>query len=93
MPVPNPRKRPFDGGVPGMMRGGFRGGFRGRGGGRGGRMPPPQLAVRNIPPHVNNIAHLNNHFARFGTLVNVQVRHWIDLQLLLKQKNLLSVDR
>ena len=27
-------------------------------------MPPPQLAVRNIPPHVNNIAHLNNHFAR-----------------------------
>eukprot|EP00096_Caligus_rogercresseyi_P004457 TRINITY_DN18726_c0_g1_i1.p1 TRINITY_DN18726_c0_g1~~TRINITY_DN18726_c0_g1_i1.p1 ORF type:complete len:838 (-),score=312.60 TRINITY_DN18726_c0_g1_i1:518-3031(-) len=48
-----------------------------------GRPPPPsslngrpaalKLAVRNIPPPLNNIASLNNHFARFGTLVNVQV--------------------
>lgn len=30
--------------------------------------------MRNIPTHLNNIAHLNNHFARFGTLVNVQVQ-------------------
>ncbi len=46
-----------------------RGGFRGRGG-RGSK----QLAVRNIPPQVNNIAHLNNHFAKFGNLVNVQIQ-------------------
>jgi RNA-binding protein 26 len=58
-------------------RGGFRGRGRGRGrGGRGGNAGggPTQLAVRNIPTQVNNIAHLNNHFARYGTLVNVQVQ-------------------
>ena len=52
-------------------------GIRGRGRGRGGyqteRALSAQLAVRNIPPGFNTIAHLNNHFARFGTLVNVQV--------------------
>ena len=32
-----------------------------------------QLAVRNIPPSLNNIGLLNNHFGKFGTLVNVQV--------------------
>ncbi len=30
--------------------------------------------MRNIPPQVNNIAHMNNHFAKFGSLVNVQVQ-------------------
>jgi hypothetical protein len=29
--------------------------------------------VKNIPAGLNTIAHINNHFARFGTLVNVQV--------------------
>ena len=53
-------------------------GVRGGRGGRGGFNSDssnltPQLAVRNIPPPINTIAHLNNHFARFGSLVNVQV--------------------
>ena len=54
-------------------------GARSRGrGGRGGGLSDSgnltsQLAVRNIPPAFNSIAHLNNHFARFGTLTNVQV--------------------
>lgn len=56
-----------------MLRG-LRGG---RGRGRGGFRPEgtlsTQLAVRNIPSGINTIAHLNNHFARFGSLVNVQV--------------------
>jgi hypothetical protein len=51
---------------------GGRGGFRGRGGRGGGGSR--QLAVRNIPPSLNNIAHLNNHFAKFGNLVNLQVQ-------------------
>lgn len=53
-----------------------RGMMRGRGGrGRGGmyQTQSTQLAVRNIPPGMNTIAHLNNHFARFGALINVQV--------------------
>ena len=32
-----------------------------------------QVHVKNIPTSLNTIAHLNNHFTRFGTLVNVQV--------------------
>ncbi|XP_059079466.1 zinc finger protein swm-like [Tigriopus californicus] len=56
-------------------------GSRGRGG-RGGGVHhvgsggsgSTQIAVRNIPPEMNNIAHLNNHFARFGSLVNIQVQ-------------------
>jgi len=48
---------------------------RGRGGHRGrGRGGSRQLAVRNIPPNLNNIAHLNNHFTQFGELVNLQVQ-------------------
>jgi hypothetical protein len=58
-----------------MLRG-VRGG-RGRGGrgglGSGTGNLTCQLAVRNIPPTFNTIAHLNNHFARFGSLINVQV--------------------
>ena len=57
-------------------------GGRGRGGrGRGGRSRgyggsdngSSHVLVKNIPPGLNTIAHLNNHFAKFGTLVNVQV--------------------
>ena len=53
-------------------RGRGRGGrHRGYGGGDGGSS---HVLVKNIPPGLNTIAHLNNHFAKFGTLVNVQVR-------------------
>ena len=46
-------------------------------GGKKGAVPryggSTQVHVKNIPPSLNTIAHLNNHFTRFGTLVNVQV--------------------
>ena len=48
-----------------------RGRGRGRGWGRGGSTV---VAVRNIPPEFNTIAHLNSHFARYGSLSNVQVQ-------------------
>lgn len=85
----NPRKRPHDGGDQNQSpfnrlgvrganyRGGRGRGRGGRGGGIGGRLGQSgvkQLAVRNIPPNQNNIAHINNHFAKFGNLVNVQVQ-------------------
>ena len=54
--------------------GGGRG--RGRGGAHGGRHGgASKVLVKNIPTGLNTIAHINNHFARFGTLVNVQVRY------------------
>jgi len=31
------------------------------------------LELRRIPPDMNSIAKINEHFARFGTLVNLQV--------------------
>merc|ERR1719509_44123 len=77
-PPPYNAKRPHDGGgyVPPAKRFDFnRLGGRGRGRGRGGRGgASSMLAVRNIPPELNTITHLNGHFARYGTLVNVQVR-------------------
>ena len=59
-----------------------RGGSRGRGRGRGrgiGRgfnmnQSSSMLAVRNIPVEMNSIHHLNTHFSKFGTLVNVQIQ-------------------
>ena len=60
-----------------------RGGPRGRGRGRGrgiGRgfnnmnQSSSMLAVRNIPVEMNSILHLNSHFSKFGTLVNVQIQ-------------------
>ena len=54
----------------GRGRGG-RGG--GRGGGVSGGVPGHMLAVRNIPAALNTITHLNGHFSRYGSLVNVQV--------------------
>ena len=64
-----PAKRGFD--YKRLGRGN-RGGQRGRGyTGHGGISA--QLAVRNIPLPLNNIGLLNNHFGKFGTLVNVQV--------------------
>ena len=59
-------------------RGGPRGrGRGGRGRGRGGFMghhSSSMLAVRNIPVELNSILHLNSHFSKFGTLVNVQIQ-------------------
>jgi len=47
---------------------------RGRGGAHGGRHGgASKLLVKNIPSGLNTIAHINNHFTRFGTLVNVQI--------------------
>ena len=65
-------KRPFEGAghEPPYKVGRGRG--RGRGGmtrGGGGHM----LSVRNIPEQFNTITHLNGHFSRYGSLVNVQV--------------------
>ncbi len=60
---------------------GGRGGGRGGGaplGGRVGNLPPnasSQIIVKGVPPQLNTIAHMNNHYARFGTLVNVQVHY------------------
>nr|XP_033804058.1 RNA-binding protein 26 isoform X2 [Geotrypetes seraphini] len=34
-----------------------------------------KLELRRIPPELNNISKLNEHFSRFGTLVNLQVAY------------------
>ncbi|KAK6009482.1 hypothetical protein OSTOST_25582 [Ostertagia ostertagi] len=55
---------------------------RGRGGPATGRFPQVSsnrgdgktLQVKKIPPELNNIAKLNEHFATFGSIVNMQVR-------------------
>ena len=77
------RKRPYDEtSNPGYHPPGKRFDYKrlgGRRGGRGGMNTTPrfggsaQVHVKNIPASLNTIAHLNNHFTRFGTLVNVQV--------------------
>jgi len=70
-------KRPFEGGYepPAKRFDQFRGRGRGRGWGKGSRGGggSTMLAVRNIPKEMNSISHLNNHFSKFGSLVNVQV--------------------
>ena len=83
-----PRKRSYEetggggGGYPPNKRFDYnRLGGRGRGrgganaGNRYGNGGSSQVLVKNIPPGLNTIAHLNNHFAKFGTLVNVQIHH------------------
>ncbi|KAL4711307.1 hypothetical protein ACJJTC_019148, partial [Scirpophaga incertulas] len=43
------------------------------------RPPPPTasgnctLQVKKVPPGMNDITHLNNHFSKFGKIVNIQV--------------------
>ncbi|CAB3401436.1 unnamed protein product [Caenorhabditis bovis] len=59
---------------------GARGGRGGRGGGRGGfvnnvNRDSTTLQVAKIPPELNNIAKLNEHFAEFGNIENIQVRY------------------
>lgn len=34
-----------------------------------------KLEVRKIPPELNNITQLNEHFNKFGTIVNIQVKN------------------
>ena len=31
------------------------------------------LQLKKVPPGVNNITHLNNHFSKFGKILNIQV--------------------
>uniref|UniRef100_A0A3Q0QN51 RNA binding motif protein 26 n=1 Tax=Amphilophus citrinellus TaxID=61819 RepID=A0A3Q0QN51_AMPCI len=37
--------------------------------------PNAKLLVRQIPPELNNISKLNEHFSKFGTIVNLQVAY------------------
>ncbi|RWS03705.1 RNA-binding protein 26-like protein [Dinothrombium tinctorium] len=59
-------------------RGGHRGGFQ-KGGYHHKRMVATEnaekctLEVRKIPPSLNTITHLNQHFSKFGQIVNLQV--------------------
>ncbi|CAL1536860.1 unnamed protein product [Lymnaea stagnalis] len=56
----------------------------GRGGNRGQGLRQPfktgnlTLEVRKIPPELNNIAKLNEHFGKFGNLTNIQVKYQND---------------
>lgn len=40
--------------------------------------PNAKLLVRQIPPELNNISKLNEHFSKFGTIVNLQVAYQSD---------------
>ncbi|XP_007560153.1 RNA-binding protein 26 [Poecilia formosa] len=40
--------------------------------------PNAKLLVRQIPPELNNISKLNEHFSKFGTIVNLQVAYQND---------------
>ncbi|CAI4220960.1 unnamed protein product [Auanema sp. JU1783] len=68
---------PIDSGTGGPIRNTARG--RGRGGNvnMGTRVPNrgdnKTIQVKKIPPEQNNISKLNEHFASFGTIVNLQV--------------------
>ncbi|XP_054164104.1 RNA-binding protein 26-like isoform X2 [Oppia nitens] len=75
------------------IRGGMRGGFtkHGRGGYRNVRRVANEssdkscLEVRKIPSNLNSISHLNQHFSKFGTIVNLQVCHEGDPEAALVQ--------
>lgn len=34
------------------------------------------LQLKKVPQGANNITHLNNHFSKFGKIVNIQVSFW-----------------
>uniref|UniRef100_H3CVQ6 RNA binding motif protein 26 n=1 Tax=Tetraodon nigroviridis TaxID=99883 RepID=H3CVQ6_TETNG len=44
-----------------------------------------KLLVRQIPPALNNISKLNEHFSKFGTIVNLQVAYQNDAEAALIQ--------
>ncbi|CAG2183784.1 unnamed protein product, partial [Oppiella nova] len=76
------------------MRGGMRGGrgHMGRGGYRGhmrrvvnDNSDKTCLEVRKIPSNLNSILHLNQHFSKFGSIVNLQVCHEGDPEAALVQ--------
>ncbi|KAL1021647.1 hypothetical protein UPYG_G00016110 [Umbra pygmaea] len=50
-----------------------------------GTNPNTKLAVRQIPPELNNISKLNEHFSKFGTIVNLQVAYGGDPESALVQ--------
>jgi RNA-binding protein 26 len=37
------------------------------------------LELKKVPRGLNNITHLNNHFSKFGKIVNIQVRTVTDV--------------
>ena len=41
------------------------------------------LEVKKIPRGLNNISVLNNHFSKFGKIVNLQVTNWFIFYLIL----------
>ncbi|XP_030637079.1 RNA-binding protein 26 isoform X2 [Chanos chanos] len=47
--------------------------------------PNTKLAIRQIPPELNNISKLNEHFSKFGTIVNLQVAYQNDPEAALIQ--------
>lgn len=47
--------------------------------------PNAKLLVRLIPPELNNISKLNEHFSKFGTIVNLQVAYQNDPEAALIQ--------
>lgn len=54
------------------------GGMAGGGGGGGGGPGPKtncSLEIRKVPRGLNSIAHLNNHFSKFGKIVNIQISY------------------
>lgn len=40
---------------------------------RGAMRPSSALELKKVPRGLNTIEHLNNHFSRFGKIVNIQV--------------------
>ena len=44
-------------------------------GGRGPMKPSDTLIIRKIPRDLNTVAKLSSHFEKFGTVVNLTVRH------------------
>lgn len=43
--------------------------------------PNAKLLVRQIPTELNNISKLNEHFSKFGTIVNLQVSPFVVLSI------------
>ena len=70
-----PKRRPLAGRLGGRMGGPVQGG--GGPGGPGGPMGQQNcsLELRKVPRGLNSIAHLNNHFSKFGKIINIQVNY------------------